>query len=221
MVFTCNLENILQQVTCNKIDDKSNASDYDSTDSQTNQALITNDDQNQAYKSLSKITNHENNIITMIQDKEEKEEEEEEEEEMVDDRLKKFGNVKVAILTKSMGGKSIGDILLLKDIIKQFEKVIKQHARIKLIKSYASKKIKVNEFKSRDEIQGLLELIISCVIKLKYKDNVTFDKTKRKLELSEFVEWIVNDADTMNGESWNVDRFANVFDDWICQIIDN
>jgi len=66
----------------------------------------------------------------------------------------------------------------------------------------------------------LIELIISCVIKLKYKDNVQFDKNKRKLELSSFIEWIVNDKDTMNGKSWNVDKFADVFDQWICKIIE-
>ena len=99
--------------------------------------------------------------------------------------------------------------------------VIKEHARVKLIKSYASKKIKVNEFKSNEEIFGLIELIISCIIKLKYKDNVQFDKKRRKKELSQFIQWIVNNKNTMNGKSWNIDKFAQIFDDWICQIIDS
>eukprot|EP00488_Nonionellina_sp_1-RS-2012_P001388 TRINITY_DN2235_c0_g1_i1.p1 TRINITY_DN2235_c0_g1~~TRINITY_DN2235_c0_g1_i1.p1 ORF type:complete len:113 (-),score=23.84 TRINITY_DN2235_c0_g1_i1:370-708(-) len=110
-------------------------------------------------------------------------------------------------------------MLLLKDIIKQFQSVIKEGSRVKLIKSFASKKIKVSEFKSTEEIYGLLELIILLVIKLKYKDNVSFDKNIFKKELAEFVEWIVIDKQTMNSRAWAVDQFADIFDQWIGQII--
>eukprot|EP00486_Rosalina_sp_Unknown_P012507 CAMPEP_0201584626 /NCGR_PEP_ID=MMETSP0190_2-20130828/113056_1 /ASSEMBLY_ACC=CAM_ASM_000263 /TAXON_ID=37353 /ORGANISM="Rosalina sp." /LENGTH=256 /DNA_ID=CAMNT_0048028969 /DNA_START=531 /DNA_END=1298 /DNA_ORIENTATION=+ len=168
------LENILEEMPSKKADNVavSDADTYDSTDSRDDQVLVTNDDKSEAYKSLSKISNEENNkkisslsettSPVMVQVTIDGEQDNDDD---YDERLNKFGNVEIATLTKSIGGKSNGDILLLRDIIKQFQTVIKQHARVKLIKSYASKKIKVNEFKSREEIYGLLELIISCVIK--------------------------------------------------------
>eukprot|EP01084_Bolivina_argentea_P016963 31677_1 len=91
------------------------------------------------------------NINIKLEQKEDEVEEEEEEEEkkknddIVDDeymKLKRFGNIEIGILTKSIGGKSLDDIILLKDIIIQFQTVIKQQARIKLIKSFAAKKKK-------------------------------------------------------------------------------
>ncbi len=137
----------------------------------------------------------------------------------IDNKFIKFGNIEIGKLTKSIGGKSLDDYITLKDIIKQFQCVIKQQARVKLIKSFAAKKIKVNEFKLESEIYGLLELIILLVIKLKYKDNVTFNKQQIKKNLNQFVQWIVNDKDCMNGEIWNVNQFAQVFDQWIAKII--
>eukprot|EP01084_Bolivina_argentea_P016964 31679_1 len=117
-----------------------------------------------AYKSLSKINkiaigkkgfdnveietnvvNVDDNIIIIQQEEEEEEEEKKKNDDIVDDeymKLKRFGNIEIGILTKSIGGKSLDDIILLKDIIIQFQTVIKQQARIKLIKSFAAKKKK-------------------------------------------------------------------------------
>ena len=230
------VDNILgvddKSVTNSAFDRGSDTNSINSDDSDGPQRLVVDDDKSQAYKSLSKMSNETATTTSpvMVEVKGNDEDngvlikfgndDENKKNKKIDDKLIKFAMIEVGVLSKSVGGKSLGDSLLLKDIISQFQTVIKQHARVKLIKSYASKKIKVNEFKTSQEIYGLIELIISCVIKLKYKDNVQFNKNKRKLELSSFIEWIVNDKDTMNGKSWSVDKFADVFDQWICKIIE-
>jgi len=128
-----------------------------------------------------------------------------------------FGGAQIGRLTKSVAGRSSGDMITLADIVEQFQSVIKAAARVKLIKSFAAKN-KVEAFSSRQHIHGLLELIILLVIKLKYKENVDFDKSRFTAELEEVVEWMVSDEETMNGKAWTVEEFAHRFDEWISRL---
>jgi len=134
-----------------------------------------------------------------------------------------FGDIEIGMVTQPVADKNYGDILVLKEVIHQFQLVIKQHARVKLIQSYASKRLNVTKFDGQapHQIAGLLELIISCVIRIKYKNNVEFDKSKlqNNADFNRLVVWIINDKLTMNGKAWNVDDFAEVFDQWIFKII--
>merc|ERR1712129_33087 len=129
------------------------------------------------------------------------------------EKFVKFGRIAIGTL------KSNDQLIFLRDIVEQFQQVVKKEDRIKLIKSFASKKLKVNEFQSVDEVYGLLELIILLVIKLKYKNNVSMRKDQFRNDLSDFVEWIVEDKEAMHRTAWAVDDFALHFDHWVGRVI--
>ena len=132
-------------------------------------------------------------------------------------RALRFGGAQIGRLTKSMGGRSSGDVITLGDIVEQYRLVIKEAARAKLIRNYAAKQ-GVEQFESRQHIYGLLEVVILLVIKFKFKENVDFEKARFATELEDVVEWIVSGEDAMNGRAWNVDEFADHFDEWISTI---
>ena len=133
-----------------------------------------------------------------------------------------FGQIEIGIFSKSLWAQhhtedhlkiyyKRGEVLSLKNIICDYQAMKSIASRKMFVAEFAKKNAEICEFKSVEEVYGLIEVIILFVIRHRYKNNIVCSNYYR--EVSEFVEWVFYDEDNMDAHAWTIEKFAEKFDD--------